>query len=77
MMGFDGYDMSLWMWIVMTLMMVIVLGGLIVLVVWAVRAVSGARSGSSSSALEMLKRRLAAGEITRDEYNETRRILES
>ncbi len=75
MMGFDGYDMSAWMWIVMGVLMVIVIGALIALVVVAIRAVTGARSGSSN-ALEMLKRRLAAGEITHDEYEKTRRILE-
>ncbi|MHB8611716.1 MAG: SHOCT domain-containing protein [Candidatus Dormibacteraceae bacterium] len=50
-------------------------GGLIVLAVWAIRAVGGPRSGSSDNALEVLKRRLAAGEITQDEYEKTRRVL--
>jgi len=45
-------------------------------VVWAVRAVGVPRPGSSISALEVLKRRLAAGEITQDEYEKTRRLLE-
>jgi putative membrane protein len=76
-MGFDGYGVSPWMWILGSVMMVIVIGGLIVLVVWAVRAVGGPRPGSSISALEVLKRRLAAGEITQDEYEKTRRLLES
>jgi putative membrane protein len=75
-MGFDGYGVSPWMWILGSVMMVIVIGGLIVLVVWAVRAVGGPRPGSSISALEVLKRRLAAGEITQDEYEKTRRLLE-
>ncbi len=75
-MGFDGYGVSPCMWILGSVMMVIVIGGLIVLVVWAVRAVGGPRPGSSISALEVLKRRLAAGEITQDEYEKTRRLLE-
>ena len=50
--------------------------GLIALIVLAVKAVSGTQPGSSSGALELLKRRLAAGEITQDEYEKTRRILE-
>ncbi len=75
MMGFDGYDMSAWMWVVMGVVMVIVIGALIALVIVAVRAVTGTRAGSFN-ALEMLKRRLAAGEITPDEYEKTRRILE-
>jgi putative membrane protein len=76
MMGFDGYGVSPWMWILGSLMMVIVIGGLILVVVWAVRTVGEPRTTSSSSALEVLKRRLAAGEITQDEYEKTRRILE-
>ena len=76
MMGFDGYGVSPWMWILGSVMMVIVIGGLILLVVWAVSTVGGSRPGSSNSALEVLKRRLAAGEITHDEYEKTRRLLE-
>ena len=49
---------------------------LITLIVLAVKAVSGAQPGSSGGALELLKRRFAAGEITQDEYEKTRRILE-
>jgi putative membrane protein len=76
MMGFDGYGGSPWMWILGSLMMVIVIGGVILLVVWGVRAVGEPRSAASNSALEVLKRRLAAGEITPDEYEKTRRLLE-
>ena len=76
MMGFDGYGVSPWMWILGSLMMVIVLGGTILLVVWALRAVGGSRPDSPSSALDVLKRRFAAGEITQDEYEKTRRLLE-
>jgi len=75
-MGFDDYGVSPWMWILGSLMMVIVLGGTILLVVWALRAVGGPRPDSSSSALEVLKKRLASGEITPDEYEKTRRLLE-
>jgi len=75
-MGFDGYGMSPWMWLMGILMMVVVIGALILLVVWAVRAVGGPRPGSSDNALEVLKQRLAAGEITQDEHEKTRRILQ-
>jgi putative membrane protein len=76
MMGFDSYGASPRMWILGSVMMVIVLGGLILLVVWAVRTVGGPHPVSSNSPLEVLKRRLAAGEITQDEYEKTRRLLE-
>jgi putative membrane protein len=76
MMGFDGYGASPWMWILGSLIVVVFGGGLILLVVWAIRAIGGPRSGSSDNALEVLKRRLAAGEITQDEYDKTRRVLQ-
>jgi putative membrane protein len=75
-MGVDGYGMSPWMWILGSFMMVIFMGGLILLVVWGVRTIVEPGRGGSSSALEVLKRRLAAGEITPDEYEKTRRIIQ-
>lgn len=41
MMGFDSYGMSPGMWITGGLMMVLFWGGLILLVVWAIRTVRG------------------------------------
>ena len=76
MMGFDGNDMAPWMWAVMGLVMVFVIGALIALIVLAFKAVTGAHPGTYGSGLEVLKRRLAAGEITQDEYEKSRRILE-
>jgi putative membrane protein len=76
MMGFDGYDMSPWMLSLGSLMMVLFWGGLILLVVWVIRAKGGPSANSSDRPQEVLKRRLAAGEITTDEYEKTRRVLE-
>ena len=76
MMGFDGYGVNPWMWVVGSLMMVLFWGGLILLFVWAVRVNRGAHAeGSSENAIEVLKRRFAAGEITQDEFDKTRRVL--
>jgi putative membrane protein len=74
MMGFYGYNMSGWMWVVGTLMMLLFWGGLAALIVVAVRAFAGPR-GTQESADEILKRRLAAGQITQDEYDKTRQAL--
>ena len=76
MMGFDGYGLSPWMWLAMGLMMVLFLGGLILFGVWAIRAIGGSRSANSDNALEVLRKRLAAGDITPEEYEKTRRILQ-
>lgn len=55
-------------------------GALIVGVVWLVRAFGGDTDGAArrgeESALDILKRRYAAGEITREEYEQMRRTLE-
>jgi putative membrane protein len=76
MMGFDGYGMSPWMWAVMGTLMIVPLAGLSVLIVWAVRTIGGQRPVSSDSPLDVLNRRLAAGEITPEEFEKTRRHLQ-
>jgi putative membrane protein len=65
-----------WMWMLGPLMMVVFWGGIIVLAVWAVRALSGGPGSGQDSALDILRRRLASGEITRDEYDQARKALQ-
>lgn len=70
------YDYG-WGWLWMGLMMLLFWGGLIALVVWLVRAAAPrSHPPSSDSAVETLRRRLAAGEITPDEYERTRKLLQ-
>lgn len=76
MMGYYGAGAPAWMWIVGTLMMLVFWGGLAALIVWVVRAVTTPRDGGAS-AEEILKRRLAAGQITQEDYEKTRRALQS
>jgi putative membrane protein len=70
MMGFDGFGMMLWG----SLVMILFWGGLILLAVWAIRAFGQPRP-SSDSPLDILKHRLASGEISQEEYKKTRRVL--
>jgi len=56
------------------LMMLLFWGGLIVLVVWAVRQFAGRPANEDPTAI--LKRRLAAGEISQEEFDKTKRILQ-
>jgi putative membrane protein len=74
-----------WMWMIGGLMMLLFWGGVIALVVLAIRAVG--RPGRMESeqqmpfhqkgnATDILKERYARGEITRDEYLSMRRDLE-
>ncbi len=64
MMGYYGSGMPGWMWIVDALITLLFWGGLAVLIVYALRAFGSRRDGRES-ADEILKRRLAAGQITR------------
>jgi len=75
MMWYYGSGMSPWMWVVGATMMVLLWGGVAALVVWAVTALAG-RRGGEASADEILRRRLAAGQISRDEYERTRTLLQ-
>jgi len=74
MMGYYGSGMPGWMWIVDALITLLFWGGLAVLIVYALRAFGSRRDGRES-ADEILKRRLAAGQITQDDYEKTSRAL--
>ncbi len=69
--GAGGWWMALWM--------LLFLAGVVLLVVWAVRAASdGGRSrgdGTRSRALEILEERFARGEIDREEFELRRSAL--
>ena len=58
------------------LMMLLFWGGLILLVVWAVRGFSPRSPGGQDAAVDILKRRLASGEITEEQYEQTRKALQ-
>ena len=52
-------------------------GAIVLAVVWLVRALSSTdgRSAAGETPEEVLRRRFAAGEITQEEYEQTRRVL--
>lgn len=64
-------------WILMAFLMVVFWGLVIVGLVWLVRSLAGDHrgSGAAMSAVELLDRRLANGEITPEEYRERRQVL--
>jgi putative membrane protein len=72
----DGW----WGGLLMFLAMLVFWGGLIWVIVYAVREFSRpreTRSGQRMSAIQILEERFARGEIDRDEFEERRRVLES
>ncbi len=58
----------------MVAMMLLFWGGLVALAVWLVR--SFVRPRRDDDAMSTLRRRLAAGEITQDEFEKTKHILQ-
>ncbi len=63
-----------WSWLWMGGMMVVFWGGVVLLAVWLIRS-SGRPSGGVDDAMARLRSRLAAGEITPDEFENTKRLL--
>ena len=76
MMGYDGgwTLMAAFGWLGMPAMLLFWLG-LLALVVWPVGAASQRREASADSALEILRRRYARGEIDREAFDEARKAL--
>jgi putative membrane protein len=63
--------------------MVLFWGGIILLIVWAIRQISSPRreagppSGSQTRPLDITRERYARGEITKEQYEQIRKDLES
>jgi len=74
----NGWGFGLIGPIVLLVLAVPIIGGIAWVVQALVRSGSGPASrGGGESALDILKRRYAAGEITREQFDEMRRTLES
>jgi putative membrane protein len=68
--GFGGF------WWIMPILMIVFWGLIIWGIVMLVRRPSSSSSGpNDDSALEILKKRYAAGEITREEFGEKRKAI--
>lgn len=73
--GPGGCAFGPWGWIMMLAMVVfwlLFIGGIIALVVWALRAY-GPSSRSTETPMDILNKRYARGEITQEEYERMKR----
>jgi len=70
-----GYYDS-WNWLWMGGMMLLFWAGVIALMIWGVRAFTGPRS-DGGPAIATLRSRLAAGEMSQEEFDKTKRILQA
>ncbi len=64
-----------WSWVWMGSAMILFWVAVILLAIWAFRAVTR-RGQTGDSAISTLGRRLAAGEISQDEFDRTKKSLE-
>jgi uncharacterized membrane protein len=67
------YDGSSWLW--MASMMLLFWGAVFAAVIWAAKALAGPRQ-TGDPALETLRRRLAAGEISQEDFVKTKQVLQ-
>lgn len=73
MMG-GNYDSGNWIW--MTLVMILFVAGVIALAVWAFRATTKRTAVTSGSPMDVLRGRLASGEISHQDFEQTRKVLQ-
>ena len=66
-----------WSWLWMAGMMILFWGTIIVLAVWAVRSFGPTHHNGGDAALETLRKRFAAGEISQEEFEKTKHALQS
>lgn len=69
-----NYGGDPWSWIWGTVMMVLLLGGVAILAVWAIRGRSGPGQ-TQDTVMDTLRRRLAAGEISQEDFEKTKKAL--
>ncbi len=72
--GMMGGGMGIWMFFG-TVFWILLIVGIVLLVVWVVQRASGGSDRSEESALEILKKRYARGEISKEEFEEKKRSL--
>lgn len=77
MMGNGMMDGGVGIWILISMVFwVLLIAGFVLLVVWVVQKATGIGTGRrEESALEILKKRYARGEISKEEYEEKKRDL--
>jgi putative membrane protein len=68
------YGAGAWDWLWMGAMMLLFWGGIVALAIWAIRSAGTGRQ-AGDAALDLLRRRLAAGEISPEEYEKTKKAL--
>jgi len=69
--GGPGWGFSIWMMIAMAVFWLVFLAGIVLLIVWA----ANRSRPAGGSALDVLNRRYAQGEISREQYEQMKRDI--
>lgn len=72
-----GGGFGLFSWLMMLLFWILVIAGVVLLLRWLAEQVRPKRGASEESALEILKKRYAKGEIDKEEFEAKKRDLMS
>lgn len=73
--GLMGWDMGIGM-VFGVVFWIALISGIVLLAVWGAQKALGTGPGQKDSALEILKKRYARGEISKAEYEEKKRDLQ-
>jgi putative membrane protein len=71
-----GYGFGTGMMLLSSLTTLLFLGGLAALMVWAITRFTGPRQPAAEDPMTILRRRLAAGELTQEQYEQARKALQ-
>jgi putative membrane protein len=69
-----GNGVGIWMFFGVVFWILLIVG-IVLLVVWAVQKAAGGEGRREESALEILKKRYARGEISKEEFEEKKRDI--
>jgi putative membrane protein len=78
MMGGWGSGYGMWFFpLIMMVFWIAVIVGIIFLIRWAIISSRGPQAPREDEAMEILKRRFASGEISKEEFEERKKVLRS
>lgn len=73
--GWWGPGYGLFGWLFMLLFWVLIIAGVVLIVRWLIGEAKSTQSGSSETPLDILKKRYASGEITKEQFEAMKRDL--
>ena len=69
------YYMTGWVWVIFGILGLAFWGGLIALIVWAIKRLTSGRTVSGGNPLDIARERYAKGEINKEQFDQIKRDL--